>query len=175
MEDTGHDTSAILSVGGVGGGGAQIAADIIDRWAGASLLSLDRPMVFPTVGILFANIVRTFEVSVSQHAGRDELMDAFLRLMDDAYDAITREGYDLDDAVCARHIVMRTEDRNHRAVIECGMNIDPVQLAQTFARRAWDQPSAPPGATVEMAAARVTATIEPVKPALIDNIVIGAP
>ena len=86
--------------------------------------------------------------------------------MDEAYDAITREGYDLDDALCSREITMHTADHGHSASVECGMNIDLSQIEAAFVQKIWGEAGKPAEIGMEMDMARVIAVIEPVKPAL---------
>ncbi len=89
--------------------------DAAERWGPviAETLSCTHALVptnaesWPLLGMLIAPIELEFEQDM---AGREmtvsELRGEFVGLMDIAGDAITREGYDLDDAESTRHVVL---------------------------------------------------------------------
>ncbi|MCA9255853.1 MAG: hypothetical protein KDA33_09455 [Phycisphaerales bacterium] len=159
-------TDAPRRMVGIGGAGVSVVERIAATSDSIEQVVLDDSPLYSSIGILHANIVRVFERPLTPQADAGELKAAFLALMDNAYDAITREGYDLDDAVCVREVQMRSADGAMSSAVECGMVINAAELAQAFQR------STGSGDVVDgvMQAARVTATIEPVKPALINNI-----
>lgn len=160
--------SGPLAVLGIGGAGPDAAKAIVEQLDGATLIENERSQILPTVGILHADIHRSFERPLPMQPDTQQLRDCFLRLMDEAYDAITREGYDMDDAECVRFVCMQTTDGKHKDAHICAMTAEPQQLANEFR----DVVGLPANTPIHFVRAYVGATIEPVKPALINNIIM---
>lgn len=85
--------------------------DSADHWAEAAARALQttdllvpgNPESWPVLGMLLAPIELEFEKSL-RHADLSiqQLRAGFVELMDEAMDAVTREGYDLDDTESVR-------------------------------------------------------------------------
>lgn len=159
-----------LPIFGIGGAGPDAAKAIVERFDTAMLIEDEHAAVLPTVGILHADIIRSFSRPLPVQPDTQQLRGCFLQLMDDAYDAITREGYDMDDAECERLVFMQTADGEHKYGGACAMTADPEQLANEFRNVA----GLPDLAPIHFISAAVGARIEPVKPALIGNIVMAS-
>ncbi|HWL94097.1 MAG TPA: hypothetical protein VNT79_11240 [Phycisphaerae bacterium] len=67
----------------------------------------EHPESWPLLGMFLSPILLEFITVVPERASIADLRAAFARLMDEASDAITREGFDLDDADCTRHVRFR--------------------------------------------------------------------
>ncbi|HPF38464.1 MAG TPA: hypothetical protein P5081_14795 [Phycisphaerae bacterium] len=162
--------SGPLVVLGIGGAGPDVAGAIVERIDGATQSEHEFSAALPTVGILHADIHRSFECSLPAQPDTLQLRGGFLQLMDNAYDAITREGYDMDDAECVRFVRMETADGEYRDSCVCAMTAEPQQLAEAFRNSVGLRAATP----IHFISAHVSATIEPVKPALTGAIVIEA-
>ncbi len=144
------------------GGGAPVAAAMIAQTAAPlECVPVPRPADVATAGILFANIVRVFEAPLPPTAGDDEIHASLAGLMEQAFDAVTHEGYDLDDTTCVREVVLARADGEDERAIAAGMRIDAAALHA--AHPAMMTESSTP---IVFRAARVSAIIEPVKPSL---------
>ncbi|MCB9856139.1 MAG: hypothetical protein H6818_10675 [Phycisphaerales bacterium] len=157
-----------LNVLGIGGAGPDIANAIVERFDGAKRIDHEFSEILPSVGILHADIPLGFERLLPQSPDTRQLRDCFLQMMDDAYDAITREGYDMDDAECDRTVFMQSADGKHEEARSCPMDADPMQLADEF-RTVVGMPENTP---IHFVGCHVAVWIEPVKPALTGNIVM---
>ncbi len=160
------NAAALPTLVGIGRAGPRFAMTLADSTTGMKLIEHPHAELLPTIGVLCANIVRTFDADLSGNPDRETLTTVFLGLMDQAYDAITWEGYDLDDAECVREVRIQTADAKHSAWIECGMNIDMNALITEFSRVCAPRAKSPDGVISQITAARVIATIEPVRPSL---------
>lgn len=160
------NAAALQTFVGIGRAGPRVAKMLAESMTGVSLIEHPYAEWLPTIGILCANIVRTFDADLSGNPDREKLTAVFLGLMDRAYDAITWEGYDLDDAECVREVRIQSSDAKHSAWVECGMNIDMHALIAAFSNVCFSKAVLPDGVIAEVTAARVIATIEPIRPSL---------
>lgn len=161
-----------IQVLGIGGNGPKLADVLCKRTVGLEPIIINSAKQLPTIGILCANIVRFFETSLDGAPDNATLSREFLHLMDRAYDAITREGYDLDDAECQRVVWIETSDDGSGGWIDCGMRVDVETLKMDFREDFGGNLPMPPSDALRITKARVIADIEPVKPA-VSRLTIG--
>ena len=104
-----------------GGRGPSIAAQLADDCGLASFLIPQHAGLFSTIGMFMSDIVLNFEQDMNAtEADLDQLRQAFCGLMDRASNAITMEGYDLDDAVCFRLAQMAYAGDAESVGVDCG-------------------------------------------------------
>ncbi len=163
-----------LPLGCGGGAGPSVAAALAETCGLRTVLIPPHAGAMATVGMLLADIVIRLEEPLGPMPLEiAALRRAFGRLMDRASDAITREGYDLDDAVCERSALMGPADSDLLVQVDCDNLADASRLLSRFrsavARQGWHG-LAQPGRGVDEAAAphlragRLKATIHTRKP-----------
>lgn len=105
VEDSRPETVGVICIGDrVSEWGAELDA----AGLGCAVMIPPRPESWGLVGMLIAPIEMTFSKAIDETALTiPQLRMAFVELMDAACDAITREGYDLDDAESTRLLRIR--------------------------------------------------------------------
>ncbi|MEE8168949.1 MAG: hydantoinase/oxoprolinase family protein, partial [Phycisphaerae bacterium] len=158
----GHDPADfhLVSFGGAGG---LHACDLAEALGLAGVLVAADAGLLSACGLMLADIVMDFSAplprcpdGIDMHG----LRYAYGRLMDRALDAVTREGYDLDDTDCERLIDLRYRGQSYELTVPVESTTERDRLAapfhalhkQRFGFAAADQP-------VEAVTARVRATI----------------
>lgn len=155
-------TDGPMPLFGIGGYGPLVARQVVGELANMVLVERPDARELSTIGILLANIVRTFESPLLPEVDDRQIASSLSVLMDEAFEAITREGYDLDDAECIREVVMARRDHRGERAVTVGMDIDTKRLRQAYDDL--ESPASGGSNPVECRAARVTAIIEPMKP-----------
>lgn len=162
-QHAGADNLSTLPLICFGGGGPPLAARLAERVGLRTILVPDRAGMLATVGMLLANRILHVRSEVpAAPLNVPDLRRAFLRLMDEAYGAISREGYDLDDAVCRRFAELACPGEASTTEVACDDLADATRVLEGFhASRAADTGA---HGTVEVRAIRVTAVIETRRP-----------
>ena len=151
-----------------GGRGPALAAELTEACGADEVLIPDRAGLWTTIGMLMADIfIEIREDSTPAALDLPALREAFARLMDRACTAITREGYDLDNAVCRRLAEMGCKGEPRVVVVDCDDLGDESRLREQFGV-AWAlaHSTSPASERIEVRAVRVEATVETLKPEL---------
>ena len=116
-----------------GGRGPSIAARLAEDCGLDSALIPPCAGMLGTIGMLMADIVLNFRRALPPGEMKiSALKQTFGRLMDRACEAITREGYDLDDAVCRRIAEMGYAGKADSVDVDCEMLADESRLLAGF-------------------------------------------
>lgn len=87
------------------------------------------------IGMLIADIVLDYRQAIeSGPIDVAVLRRTFARLMDEANDTVTREGYDVDNTICTRFAEMGYAGDSRRVVVSCEFIGDAAGLAKAFRR-----------------------------------------
>lgn len=151
-----------------GGAGPEIAARLAERCQLYHVLIPAHAGTMTTIGMLMADIVLNFRESFGRAPFELAALRAgFLRLMDRASTAITREGYDLDNAVCRRIAELAFAGGKPGIELDCDSLADGESLLERF-QAAYEDRYGPgrPDASVEICNIQVIAVVETLKPEL---------
>lgn len=159
-----HDVPLIC----FGGVGPVVGARLAEECHLKSVLIPHHAGILSTIGMLMSNIViRDREEIEPAPLNLRELRQAFAHLMDRVGNAITMEGYDLDNAVCERVAEVACVGDRESIDIVCDNLADELHLLTDIRNRRLERVgSIETSASFEVRAVRVRATVETLKPEL---------
>lgn len=89
----------------------------------------------PAIGMVIADIVLDYRQAIESGPIDVALLRrTFAGLMDEANDAVTREGYDVDNTICTRFAEMGYAGDSRSVVVSCEFMSDAAGLAEAFRR-----------------------------------------
>gem|GEM_PF-5019726 len=161
VKESGLDRADNVPLICFGGRGPSIAAQLADGCGLASFLIPPHAGLFSTIGMFMSDIVLNFEHNLhATDIDIDQLRQAFGTLMDRASNAITMEGYDLDDAVCLR-IAQMAYAGDDSVEVDCDDLADAPRLVARFrAMCSENERDAEGSRSIEVRTIRVKAVIE---------------
>ncbi|MCC7316741.1 MAG: hypothetical protein IT419_18260, partial [Planctomycetes bacterium] len=118
------------------GGAGPLHAEAIAAECGlARVLIPPHAAALPAIGMLIADIVLDYRQVIEPGPIDVSLLRrTFARLMDEANDAVTREGYDVDNTICTRCAEMGFAGDAETVVVSCEFMGDAAGLADAFRR-----------------------------------------
>lgn len=118
-----------------GGAGPSHAEAIAAECGLARVVIPAHAAVMAAIGMLIADIVLDYRQAIeSGLIDVAVLRRTFARLMDKANDAVTREGYDVDNTICTRFAEMGYAGDAETVVVSCEFMGHAAGLAETFRR-----------------------------------------
>lgn len=151
-----------------GSTGPAHAARIAERAGLREALVPDHASALAAVGMLIADIHMEFVRPADGSALRPgEMRYGFARLMDEAGEAVTLEGYDTDDTVCERFAEVAPAGISETVRISCEMMADADGLASTARQAAMARfGEAAASGSVELRRLGLAVVVQTAKPAL---------
>lgn len=159
IRSTAGDAELLIAYGGSG----PLHAEAIAAECGlARVLIPPHAAALPAVGMLIADIVLDYRQALEPGPiDVPSLRRAFAGLMDEANDAVTREGYDVDNTICTRSAEMGFAGDSKFVVVSCEFMRDAAGLAEAF-EKACSKSSVEcrADAPIEVRAVRIRVTID---------------
>lgn len=130
----GHDPADFWLVS-YGGAGGLHACDLAESLGLPGVIVAAQAGLLSAMGLMLSDIVMDFSRSLPRAASGIDLNAVryeTARLMDQAADAVTREGYDLDDVECDRLIDLRYAGQAYSLTLPIESMTDAARLAAPF-------------------------------------------